>query len=356
MNTIPETEKAVTAKTIPILSDPKQWHEWRDAITDYLGTQKLGETLRTTYAAPRDPSNGGTVEGVAASIMDRYEDRLEKFNEKQSQGLGILRSCCGVEARDKIKESATVVTALEVLRKDYTPLGSHLVRELWTQFVTLHLRGFDTVSGFSEKLRYITTELKRLDPNMAPTERMLVTKLLTSLGDDFESNVDTFLQSKTIVQVPADLAETNRLPMATYADALLMAQNAEFSHGIKEREAETRTAMLGVKPGKRNSGNGGKYWCKKCKVSSHSDERCFDQHPELREKHLQMLKERQTLRRDKKITRRNDSSQLDDTQPQQSDNEDDGLTNPAAGLAMSEDADELMNDNYPRPVSWVAFA
>jgi hypothetical protein len=115
------------------------------------------------------------------------------------------RSCCGVEARDKIKDSATVVAALEILRKDYTPLGSLLVRELWTQFMTLHLCGFDTVSGFSEKLRYITTELKRLDPNMAPTERMLVTKLLTSLGDDLESNVDTFLQTKTIVEVPADL-------------------------------------------------------------------------------------------------------------------------------------------------------
>jgi hypothetical protein len=87
--------------------------------------------------------------------------------------------------------------------------------------------------GFSEKLRYTTTELRRLDPSMAPTERMLVTKLLTSLGDDFESNVDTFLQSKTIIDVPADLAETQRLPMATYADALLMAQNAEFSHGIR---------------------------------------------------------------------------------------------------------------------------
>jgi hypothetical protein len=58
----------------------------------------------------------------------------------------------------------------------------------------------------------------------------------------------------------------------------------------------------------------------------------------------------------KTITRRNDSSQLDDRQPQQSDNENDGLTKPVAGLAMSEDADELMNDNYPRPVSWVTFA
>jgi hypothetical protein len=58
--------------------------------------------------------------------MDRYEDCVEKFNEKQSQCLGILRSCCGVEARGKIKDSVTVVTALEILRKDYTPLGFHL--------------------------------------------------------------------------------------------------------------------------------------------------------------------------------------------------------------------------------------
>jgi hypothetical protein len=42
MNTMPETEEAVTAKTIPILSDSKQW---RDVITDYLGTQNKGETL-----------------------------------------------------------------------------------------------------------------------------------------------------------------------------------------------------------------------------------------------------------------------------------------------------------------------
>jgi hypothetical protein len=113
MNTLPKMEKGVTAKTIPILSDPKQWHAWRHAVTDYLGTQKLGETLRTTYAAPRDPSNNGTVENVAASIMDRYEDRLDKFNERQSQGLSILRSCCGIEARDKIKDSVTVLAALE---------------------------------------------------------------------------------------------------------------------------------------------------------------------------------------------------------------------------------------------------
>lgn len=201
--------------TLEKLDSPLQWIDWNQRIRDALSLGGYSKIFRY----PNKPTQNSAEED------DKFESRLEKWEEAQAQSCSLIRSYCNQNARDLIRNINTATEMLSKLEARYTPKGSAIFQALDLKFQSLSLADCRDITHFSEKLNAFRNDLHALSDECKISGPHFINKFITSLGPSYDTLCRNFYQNhKLLSEKSADGITTKAV---TFEEAVMAAEMEE---------------------------------------------------------------------------------------------------------------------------------
>jgi hypothetical protein len=283
---------------VPVLESGVNWVYFERRIEEYLVMSGLGITMSPEFKPPKinqpavtavaalPASNGrAAVAAVAASPAFvetdlAYISRLvtTSWGEKQSRGCMAIRSRCGYNPYNAVKDLKTVYEMIEALRKLTKTSGTGALIDLTSRFYAKNLSDCKNVTEFSSTLSQVNNELKDLHPEAAFTEVQLVLRFLQGLGSAFDTFKTTFQQTHNLLKDGDKEAVTFQTVVQKAFDAEQLELSNASSGGVAliAQDANGRPAK----------------YCTHCKVTLHDSTACWHLHPHLKAEHRARIQKR----------------------------------------------------------------
>ena len=258
-------EKTVVTNSlerIAKLEAPSGFVKWERGIKDFLAMNGFQALLTRDKARPAQRGNEETA---------TYDDRIEKWEDKQERACALIRHRCGLNAREEIKNESTVDQMLSKLKLRFQPKGSAIFQQLDFNYLDLSLDKCKGVSEFAEKLREARNEIQDLDKTCKISEPHFVNKFLTGLGPAYSIFLTSFYQTHRLVpERDSDGAITKEA--VTFDDAVMAAEKEEQAQQFTERNKEANVLLAHIQAGTRV--------CDHCRKRGHLRENCWRLYPD----------------------------------------------------------------------------
>ena len=253
------------------LESPDQYIEWHREITDFLSTHNYGRL----FNALKDPPVK-----LQSDTEREYSNVLEKWEEKQDNACNCVRSTLGFNAREIVKPITEkpfnrLHEVLEAIEEHYKPTGSANYQELDRNYHGLSLENCNGVMNFASKLQEANNQLLGINSTLGYNTPQLVNKFLLGLGDNFSAFRATFYQTHQLIP-EMDKKGNVKAPGVSWDTTIREAQHFEKN---QKAEEQVKVALLATKRRRDDREK-----CGHCKRPGHSEDRCWNLHPELRPK------------------------------------------------------------------------
>ena len=247
------------------LDSPLQWIDWNQRIKDALS---LGG-YSTIFRYPDKPNRRPTED------EDKFESRLEKWEEAQAQACSLIRSYCNQNARDLIRDINTATEMLNKLEAHYTPKGSAIFQALDLKYQSLSLADCKDINHFSEQLKAFRNELHALSDECKISGPHFINKFITSLGPSYDNFCRNFYQNHKLLSEKC--ADGTTIKAVTFEEAVMAAEMEE--QAWKNNQQITALVTHQVQ-GSRSS-----KFCSHCVAlgeygKGHTKHECWKLHPE----------------------------------------------------------------------------
>jgi hypothetical protein len=260
---------------IPLLEGPSGYMKWRQTIEDWLRLYGFGKLLSKQTTQPTRRENESDNE---------YLTRVENWEEKQERAFSAIRSRCGLNAREELKDVNRADVALDKLKRRFQPKGSAIFQQLNQNYTDLTLEQCKSVSEFAEKLRTARNEIHLLDKTCKISEPHFVNKFLTGLGDGYNMFLTSFYQNNLLIP-ERDTEDTITKEAVTFDDAVIAAEKEEQRQRFEEQSKEGAALVAQQRQ---------QLHCTHCGRNNHTRNTCWELHPELK---MQAIAERASRRR-----------------------------------------------------------
>jgi len=270
------------------LEAPSGFTKWDRDIRDYLGMYGYQSLLTRNKESPiltpgADPA--------------AHAQKLEVWEDKQERACAIIRSRCGFNAREEIKDQSTVDNALAKLKARFQPKGSAVFQQLMANYTDLTLEKCKCISQFAEKLREARNEIQELDATCTISEPQFVHQFLTGLSFSYAVFLTSFYQTNHLI--PQRSVDGVIVKAAvTFDDAVIAAEKEEQAQQFAERaeRANQNTALISYARSPARQ-------CSHCHKTGHTHKDCWTLHPDQKqsfdERRRQQRKKRDEIKHGK---------------------------------------------------------
>ena len=197
------------------LNNSLQWIDWSQHIKDHLTLAGYSKVFRH----PKQPSQR------PAEDDDKFESRLEKWEEAQAHACFLIRSHCNQRARGIISNTNTAVEMLIKLEARYTPKGSVIFQALDLKYQSLSLADCRDITHFSEQLKAYRNDLHMLSDECKIGEPQFINKFITSLGPCYDTFCRNFYQNHNLLSEKS--ADGTTVKAVTFEEAVMVAEMEE---------------------------------------------------------------------------------------------------------------------------------
>ena len=296
------------------------WQRFERDIKGYLCMNGFEDLLAVTSAPPENP-NTARIAAVAfnagrnandapqhvpalatESSIARWEDKLEKYNLRQSRACGIVISRSG-SARKLVEDFRVLSTIFTTLEREYKPKGTGNFAKLTRVFNNIRL-GDKGVRDFASELRNAWQEVNDLDPSCQISSAHLIHKFLNELEPHFTGFFSAFYQNNDILPT-RDQAGAITKQAITFEEAVYKAELEE----IRGKENESVAALLSRATGNGKLNSSSKNPCEHCNRTSHLSRSCWLKFPEKRAE----FDKKRADRKEKKKQTRKENTEKEDT-------------------------------------------
>lgn len=284
MTTSTET-KTSSLDNIVKLESPSEWISFKRDMIDYLHIQGYGRLLPGEDEAEKPEG----IDGLTESEKHREQ---RSWKDKQNKALGCIRYRLGENPRTEIssdKSLSTLSAVWKYLTKHYRPKGSAVFQQLSYQWDNTTLTTEHTVAALAAKLRQIRTDFIELDKTCTISTPHLINKLLSALGPNYSIFLTTFYQSHSIIPERNEAGEITKTAV-TFEETLQLTLQEEQNLRIRNNNGLQAGLLHAQRPNKPQGGKGKRKTpdgpqCNHCetagrRVTNHSPDDCFWEHPE----------------------------------------------------------------------------
>ena len=261
---VERTTIANSLDKIARLETPGGFVKWEREIKDFLGMNGFQALLVRDKTRPTQRENEDTA---------TYQDRVERWEDKQERACAVIRHRCGFNAREEIKDSSTVDEILSKLKLRFQPKGSAIFQQLDFNYLDLSLEKCKGISEFAEKLREARNEIQDLDETCKISEPHFVNKFLTGLGPAYSIFLTSFYQTHRLIPERDSKGEITK-EAVTFDDAVIAAEKEEQAQQFTERNKEATVLLAHAQTGTRVCGH--------CHKTGHLREKCWRLYPDER--------------------------------------------------------------------------
>ncbi|KAI1181533.1 hypothetical protein F5B17DRAFT_436675, partial [Nemania serpens] len=263
------------------MESSKDYIRFRKEMADYLATQGYGRLLPGESQASAPILREGEV-------ADTFEDRQDRWEEKQVKARAAILSRLGTIVRSRVDNRATYGTVALVWDKlqEFKPRGSAAFQSLIQDWDSATLGTCDhDVTKLAAKLRTTRDDLLLLDETCTIAEPLLINKFLTSLGPTFDVFLTAFYQQYLLVP-ERDNQGTITKEAVTFDEAVMAAQREQQSQKLREGNISLLLAPQTK--------------CSHCR-KNHPTDKCYSKFPHLAPKGWHdMVKERRARKEERR--------------------------------------------------------
>jgi len=264
-------------ESLPKLKDIKDWAHWDQTTRDFIRIAGFEAALSSDSPPEKSPTQAEHDYRELVSNWSMYQSQFVSVIIALNQGQNRI----DLESPDPpLKRVTTVRQAMDRLATKVRTSGQTgpTYYKLLHRWQTISLSQFDSVEAYATEYNSIHTAMIQINKSLRINESLLVGRFVLGLGDQYRSFRENLFQNNQVL--PIRLSDDTETPGISLSTAISNAQVTELQWKNDHEGKVPYAARAATNKGYKRKIT----WspCSECNDPRHSDDRCFKQHPELK--------------------------------------------------------------------------
>jgi transposase InsO family protein len=257
-------------QSVPKLGSPDDWIDWKRSLQNALDMVGYGDLLDDHKERPtaRQEESRGDLEA-----------RIDRWTQRQRKACAGIKHTLTYNALQEVENVKEAAKILQILAKIYQPRSSAMFNDLQTRFDSLRLSDCKDISEYASQLRELHNKIQSLDKTSQIGSPQLIMRFLNGLGPEYNTFKTAFQQTHSILPVRDDDDPERIITHACDITTVVAGAQEEECSQKSQRQESALYAGLGKRKHK-TQGQRNVPQCTHCGKRWHTEDRCWDKHPE----------------------------------------------------------------------------